>query len=383
MTRTSPVSGPGERFEIIRDASGLAEIGPAWQELWERSGAPIFQSHAWIEAWWNTTPGQDRRQLVVATLWRGESLQGVMALSVRRDRGLRLLEWAGRDACDYCDALLEPGAPPAMLERLWAHVARNVRFDVCLLNRLLPGARVWALGEPASRARLGANRRLEHSHRVAGPWANGAEWFDHFPKKIRQNFKRGVKSLEEGAESLQFRLLPPDADLGPVLARLSTFKRMWLQKNGITAPLFDEGAPMLPALAEVLVRSGQMRMFVLERDGEIIALSLNFQQGRSLMAFVTAYDPAFERGSPGMVLLMDYIGWAFDNGLSEVDFLTGDEGFKNRFANEDVPLASLAGAGSLLGRLVLLADEAKERFHALRHPAPEEEAPLHPAGMAK
>ncbi len=84
---------------------------------------------------------------------------------------------------------------------------------------------------------------------------------------------------------------------------------------------------------------------------------MNFVEGKSLRAFVTAYDPTFQHGSPGMVLMMDYIRWAFDNGLNEVDFLTGDEDFKNRLANEAVPLASIAGPGSVLGRIAMLADE--------------------------
>lgn len=354
-----------ERIELIRDAAHLAAIGPAWQALWRLSGAPIFQSHAWIEAWWNNIPDRSNRELLIALAWRGDVLEAVLPLATNRHRRLRVLEWAGRDACDYCDALTLPGTPSALLFRMWSEIRAQARFDVSLLNRLLPDARAWGLLDaPGQGSGLRANRRLEHSMRVGGDWASGAAWFDHFPKKIRQNYKRGTKFLEEGA-SLRFRLLPPETDFAPVLAKLSSFKRLWLQKTGITAPLFDEGAPMLPALARVLAEAGSLRIFVLEREGEIIALSLNFVDGENLLAFVTAYDPAFERGSPGMVLMMDYIRWAFDHGLQEVDFLTGAEDFKNRFATRAVPLASMAGAGSLLGRLALLADGVKERVRGL------------------
>ena len=244
---------------------------------------------------------------------------------------------------------------------MWGEVCAHTRFDVSLLNRLLPGAFAWSLRQAEGlRPRLADNRRLEHSMRVTGVWADGEAWFGHFPKKIRQNYKRGVKFLEEGA-SLRFRLLEPHEDFELVLAQLAAFKRLWLARTGITAPLFDEGAPLLPALGHVLHRAGMLRIFVLERDGKVIAISMNFVEGRSLRAFVTAYDPTFQHGSPGMVLMMDYIRWAFDNGLDEVDFLTGDEDFKNRFANEAVPLASIAGAGSALGHLAMLADEVATR----------------------
>jgi CelD/BcsL family acetyltransferase involved in cellulose biosynthesis len=349
-----------DRIELVRDNAGLIEIGPAWQALWLRSGMPIFQSHAWISAWWNHLADRSARELLIVLAWRGDQLQAVLPLAIHRRSGLRMLEWAGRDVCDYCDALMMPGLSRDILSRMWGEVCVKARFDVSLLNRLLPDAHAWSLLEAGRGTRLRANRRMEHSTRVAGDWADGAAWFDHFPKKIRQNYKRGVKFLEDGA-TLQFRLLPPDTDFGPVLAQLSAFKRLWLAKTGFIAPLFDEGAPMLPALAKVLAEAGTLRIYVLERDGAMIALSLNFVEGDSLLAFVTAYDPAFERGSPGMVLMMDYIRWAFDHGCREVDFLTGDEDFKHRFGAHEVPLASMAGAGSMLGRLVMLADGVRER----------------------
>ncbi len=179
----------------------------------------------------------------------------LLPLAIHPHKGLRMLEWAGRDACDYCDAIVAPDAPPDVLHRLWAEASAATRHDVSLLNRLLPARAPGIAAGERSGPRLQDNRRLEHSMRVSGDWADGEAWFNHFPKKIRQNYKRGVKFLEEGAD-LRFRLLPPEEDFEPVLAELSAFKRIWLQKTGITAPLFDEGAPLLAALASVLHEAG-------------------------------------------------------------------------------------------------------------------------------
>ena len=371
MIAAAALAVAAEKIEIIREAEGLARLGEAWHHLWLRAEATIFQSHAWISGWWNNIPDRDQRGLVIATAWKGDRLVAVLPLALHPYKGLRLLEWAGRDVCDYCDAIVAPDAAPDVLHRLWAEATAATRYDVSLLNRLLPGARAWDLRQAnGAGQRLADNRRLEHSMRVTGDWASGEAWFNHFPKKIRQNYKRGVKFLEEGAD-LRFRLLPPEEDFEPVLAELSRFKRIWLQKTGIIAPLFDKGAPLLAGLVRVLHETGMLRIFVLERHGRTIAISMNFVEGKSLHAFVTAYDPSVERGSPGMVLMMDYIRWAFDHGLNQVDFLTGDEDFKNRLADEAVPLASIAGTGSMLGRVAMLADDvgarAWEKLHQWRH----------------
>lgn len=348
-------SSAGIRVEIVRTAEALSVLEPDWQQLWAACGALIFQSHGWIESWWLHIADRETRQLLIATAWEGSMLVGVLPLAIHRHRGLRLLEWAARDHADYCDMLIHPAASPDVTSALWNAVTRQRGYDLILLNRLMPDARAHALLTAGERPVLMPNHRSEMSLRVVGPHADGEAWFNAQTKKTRQNYRRGVAYLSEGAE-LRFRLLPPDAELEQVLARLAALKRAWLEKMGLDAPLFDEGAPLLGALVETLRRAGQLRIFVLERGDETIAISINFIDGRKMMAFVTTYDPAVEKGSPGMVLMVDYIRWAFDNGLDLVDFLCGAEDFKSRFASETVTLTSMAGATSLVGTAALTTD---------------------------
>ena len=148
-----------ERLELVTDSARLAEIGPAWDELWSRTDSLVFQSHAWISAWWQTLPDRDNRQLRIGLVWNGDRLDAVMPLCLHRRRGLRFLEWAANSYSDYEDVLAGPDCPTAALERLWAELTGLGGFDLSLLNRLQPGARMRELA--ASRARPGcaAGRR--------------------------------------------------------------------------------------------------------------------------------------------------------------------------------------------------------------------------------
>ncbi|TIL77762.1 MAG: GNAT family N-acetyltransferase, partial [Mesorhizobium sp.] len=89
------------------------------------------------------------------------------------------------------------------------------------------------------------------SYRVAGQWASGEAWFAEQSKKTRQNYRRGVKTLQEAGE-MKFRLLAPDEPLQPVLDRLSALKRRWLVERKRESQLFEEGAPVLAALVDAL-----------------------------------------------------------------------------------------------------------------------------------
>ncbi|MBZ9904765.1 GNAT family N-acetyltransferase [Mesorhizobium sp. BR115XR7A] len=342
-------------FEIVTSAVRLAEIAPAWSALWQRAGGLVFQHPDWIAAWWRTTPHQERRALRIGLAWNGDRLEGVIALATFRRSGIRMLEWAAKDHSDYGDALVAPDSDPQAISRLWQHVFDQGGFDLIYLNRLLPDAGVHALQCPTHGKALRPNHRGEISYRVTGPWQSGAEWFETLSKKGRQNYRRGRKFMEESG-ALRFRLLDADDPREPVLERVATLKRLWLVRHGRASDLFDEGSPVLAALISVLADLGLLRIFVLELDDTIIAVSINFEQHGTMMAFVTTYDPEHERASPGMVLMMDYIQWSLDRGLATIDFLCGGEDFKRRFATQSVALSSMMGARGLRGHLAALAD---------------------------
>lgn len=98
----------------------------------------------------------------------------------------------------------------------------------------------------------------------------------------------------------------------------------------------------------------------------MIAVSVNIVQHHVMMAFVTTYDPDFSRASPGVILIMDYIQWSIDHGLSMVDFLCGAESFKNKFATQAVTLQSVLGTRTAQGRLASLADRVRQTIRHVR-----------------
>ncbi|WP_051988230.1 GNAT family N-acetyltransferase [Bosea sp. UNC402CLCol] len=364
---TGPTRVPaaaGRELEIVTSYERLAALAPAWNDLWRRADGLVFQSHAWIDAWWRTATRRDDRDLLIGLVWNGAALEAALPFATIRRRGVTVLEWAAKEHSDYGDALLAPDRNRDAVSALWWEIAAAGGFDMLYLNRLLPDAEIRSIiAQDLTAGTLRPNHRSEISYRVAGPWQRGGDWFETQSKKTRQNYRRGRKFMEEGGE-LRFRLMGPDEPLEPVLTRVAALKRKWLERHGRASDLFDEGAPALAALVDVMRRLGILHVFVLELAGAIVAVSINVVQRRRMMAFITTYDPEFERASPGMVLMMDYIQWSIDQGLEMVDFMCGGEDFKRRFATESATLESVTGARTVVGRLAMLADSAG---HAIRN----------------
>ncbi|KRE02349.1 acetyltransferase [Bosea sp. Root670] len=370
----------GRHIETITSYQEFAALAPAWDALWQRADGLVFQSHAWIDAWWRTATRRDDRDLVIGLVWNGAELEAVLPFATIRRRGVTVLEWAAKEHSDYGDALLAPDRNRDAVAALWWEIAATGRFDMLYLNRLLPDAAMRSIiASDITAGTLRPNHRSEISYRVAGPWQRGTDWFEAQSKKTRQNYRRGRKFMEEGGE-LRFRLMAPDEPLEPVLARVAALKRKWLERHGRASYLFDEGAPALAALVGVMARLGILHVFVLELAGSVVAVSINVVQRRRMMAFITTYDPEFERASPGMVLMMDYIQWSIDQGLEMVDFMCGGEDFKRRFATQSETLDSVTGARTLVGRLAMMADGAG---HALRNWRSRPPASAEPADSAE
>lgn len=253
----------GRELEIVTSHERLSTLAPAWDALWQRADGLVFQSHAWIDAWWRTATRRDDRDLLIGLVWNGAALEAVLPFATIRRRGVTVLEWAAKEHSDYGDALLAPDRNRDAVAALWWEIAAIGRFDMLYLNRLLPDAAIRGVLAPDIAAgTLRPNHRSEISYRVAGPWQRGADWFEAQSKKTRQNYRRGRKFMEEAGE-LRFRLMGPDEPLEPVLARVAALKRKWLERHGRASDLFDEGAPALAALVNVMARLGILNVFVL------------------------------------------------------------------------------------------------------------------------
>lgn len=368
MNKIAAIDAVGiERLEIIGSADRLAAVEADWMKLWQRTNGLVFQSHAWISAWWGTVRDRDRRSLRIGLVWNDDRLVAVVPLAICKRKGLRFLEWAANSYTDYGDILVAPECSLSALQNLWTQICSAGGFDLAFLNRLLPDAAARRIFTPgaSSGVKFRRNHREEVSYRVAGQWASGAAWLADQPKKTRQNYRRGIKVLEEAGE-MKFRLLAPDEPMQPMLDRLSALKRRWLALHTRESELFEEGEPVLAALVDALSRAGVLRVFVLECNDAMVAVSINIVQHNVMMAFVTTYDPDFSRASPGVVLMMDYIQWSIDHGLGMVDFLCGGEAFKHKFATQAVTLQSVLGARTAQGALVSLADRIRQTIGSVR-----------------
>jgi CelD/BcsL family acetyltransferase involved in cellulose biosynthesis len=344
------------RIEIIADAARFAAIQRAWRQLWERSGAFVFQHHDWITGWISGV--RDRRdiKLQIAVAWEGDQLRGAMPCAVHRRSGLRVMCWSAQLFSDYCDCLIDPAYENTdVLPLLWDSLARIGGFDLINLQQVRPDAKCREFLDRlvTDGGRLHLGDRSDRCMRIENRWPDGETFFRSLNKKGRNNHTRGKRILAELGSDVSFRFVDPAENATVLFDEIIRLKEIWLRVNDPSSPLLGPDAPVLRAILDQAWRSGMARIFLLECGGKVAAASVNFVYAGRMEAYFTAYDAAFDRASPGTILIVEYARWSFDRGLSHVDFLRGEEAFKFRMANGETLLSSFAGARTLMGQVAV------------------------------
>ena len=344
------------KIQVVTDLKQFVALRDAWRRLWIDSGGYIFQSHDWITGWLVGLQGRRDARLLTVLAWDGDRLAGVIPGAVHRRRGYRVVHFAAQIFSDYCDCLIGPDYDPdVVLPLLWDGLDRAGGFDVIRLRQIPADAR--CLRFFSSLARAGNACMIEPQERclrIDNQWANGALFFRSLSKKGRNNHTRGKRILTELGGDVSFRVIEPDEPADAIIYEILRLKEAWLRVNDPRSLLFGHDRVVFRTILDSAWRSGLAKVFILQCNGRIAAASINFVYGNRMEAYFTSYDEAFERASPGTILIVEYSKWAFDHGLKLVDFLRGEEAFKLRLVNAETPLSSVTVPRTLVGHLAIL-----------------------------
>lgn len=326
------------RLEALNDVDAA---DATWSALAAASGNP-FATPEWCRAWLDHAVPDATPQVFAGRDGRGEVV-AIVPLVVTRGRYVRKLRFLGFGAANE----LGPVAAPADRETGVAALRQAVEatrgaWDL-FVGESLPGDG-WA-------GRAGAAPVAHMGSPVArGPWTGWDDYLATRSSNFRQELRRKERRLlEEGA---RFEVVTRPEELEPALDTLFALHR---------ARWGDEASPWFAAVEEfhrsfarVALERGWLRLRALEVHGRPAAAYLGFRFGLAEWFYQLGRDPQAE-SSVGLVLLARALRGAVEEGAAEFRLGPGAQPYKQRFANADDGLETVAVAHGLRGRLALLA----------------------------
>jgi CelD/BcsL family acetyltransferase involved in cellulose biosynthesis len=300
----------------LASADDLDALRTEWTELAARGGN-LFGTWEWNRAWWQHL-GADRELAV--RIARDDDGRPSFILPLCRERSgeLRFIGWRDSDHLGPVCAPAQRPAAAAVLRELAAVEGPLVADD-------LPGDEDWPqlLGTEPSERMPTPLLRLE-----------SLDWETFLALRSR-NFREQVRSRERrlrSAHDTQVRL----ADAASLDADMATLAALHDARwSGSAGTFHGARGDLQRTFARAALERGWLALRLLECDGQPVAAVYAFRYAGAEWYYQAGRDPAWDRWSPGFVLLCAAIRSAFADGLTEYRLLRGGEAYKDRFADED------------------------------------------------
>jgi CelD/BcsL family acetyltransferase involved in cellulose biosynthesis len=315
----------------LLDVAQLGEWRAQWDHLVDASPLPS----PFLRSWWlEGTSRHERHFLLVVD---GTQLLGGLALEQRHNALSIRMMGDGRLCPDHLDLLAANGHEAVVVAHLGAWFSRRARrlFD-------LNGVRA---GSALSGALPG---RVYHEPTVGAPFLPLPETAEEYRSTLSTQFRR---NLRRGADRLAADGVTHRATRGPaVLGRLGTLRELHQAQWGDRSrflPVFDRFAAGCVGgcvANEVVVHE-------LASDHVAVAIVVAFEvAGRaSLYQSARLTEPRWRDATT--VLLAAIIDDACGRGLTEVDFLRGEEPYKSRFTRHRREMNRLVAGSGVTGTL--------------------------------
>jgi CelD/BcsL family acetyltransferase involved in cellulose biosynthesis len=336
MARTKQCRRAGAvppRIESVESPDALEALEPQWRELWQRdASATPFESPDWLLPWTRRLWGGGR--LRVFAVRDGEDLVALAPLFFWGYGGrpeIIRVSFLGAGITDHLGMLAAPGFETAGARLVFERLAAiHGEWHLCELEELRAGS-------PLLRAELPPGMTARDAASGVCPVLTLPTTVDELLAGLQPKFRRNLRVAEERLlhEGAEFIPGKPDetAEIMRALFRLHAARWRERREPGMVA---SEALQQFHLeAAGRLAQHDLLRLFAIRLHGEIIAVQYNLRRADRVYCYLSGFDPAHARSSPGAALLAFAIRSALEEGAREVDFLRKREEFKYQWGAAD------------------------------------------------
>ncbi len=319
------------RVEVLESPQALADLAPAWQDLWRCDPAATpFHSPDWLLSWTRHLWGGGRlRALALFPDGHLAALAPFFLWGYSQTPESICVSFLGSGITDYLGMLAEPEFADSAARCVFDWLAANQRdWHVCDLQELRANSPLLRVEPPAGWSVV--REECSVCPVVTAP-ATMEEFEAGLPSAFRHNLHTAENRLRKEGD-FEFLSDNPE-ELIPALFRLHETRWREREQEGMLAT--NALRSFHCEAIRALMRSGIARLYGLRIGGEIAAVQYNLLARGVCYLYLSGFDPRCGRFSPGMLLLRESIRCAIEEGARELDFLRHREPFKYRWGASD------------------------------------------------
>jgi CelD/BcsL family acetyltransferase involved in cellulose biosynthesis len=331
-------------LRAIESLDEFERHAPAWDALVASMPRPSpFMLSAWLEPWWSHF-GRDRSMRVEAAFLDGE-LVGGLPLELERRRGVIVGRFMGREHAALGDVLAREDVADEVVAGIVGRLG-VVGADYLDLFGLAREGRLFGAIEESE---VLVERVQAPVLDVRGGW--DAVYGAKTSSRRRNLHRRRRRQLHELGE-IELISIAGERELAASLTDLFRLHDLrWAGRPDRSDFTTNRGLPFNVDAMSRFARAGVARVLLMKLDGRAIAFQYYLVFERRMFFYRLAFDPDFARWSPGLLTTLAAIEVAAAEGVERVEFLGGDERYKQELADSNDPLYECIGfASSWRGR---------------------------------
>ncbi len=325
----------------VERAEDLDALRYDWNRL---AGKLPMLSWEWMRAWWTGFGNQG--ELFVLTAHDGDTLVGILPLV--RQRSLlygQVLRFLGSDkaSSDNLSVIAEREHLTSCAASFvqWLNDAKRPhQWDRLELDGLRADAEETTILHDAfaEQGLLAATRPCPNCWHIELPVS-----FDAYLKSLSKRMRKSLKDLDQdyvatGRAKQLFATSRQEAK--EFLDAIAKLHQMRWKRVGIEGCFSHaQFATMCDDLIERLWPTGQLEPTLIEVDGRLVSGGVSLVARDEYQIYLVGMDPTVEELRPGFLLNLFNVRRAMALGKSRLNFLRGDEPYKQRLGAVAVPQA--------------------------------------------
>jgi CelD/BcsL family acetyltransferase involved in cellulose biosynthesis len=348
-------------FEIVEDAERLFSLKSDWDRLCSRSTDYNFsQSYQWCSVAWECPTQSSRRQLFCLVGWVDNTMVLIWPFVILR-RGLwRMLRPLGSETTEYSDVLVEDGPEADQWALLaWRKLCETCNSDVIIFPFVRENSRLYRiLSQERPMSAWGVSTSSINWDR----YQNWESYYRSLKGEFRYSLRTKRRRLAQRG-NLSFVQVTQCEEATAIIDWLLSQKTDWLIRTKQSGPWQDVKSyrDFLTRVVAERDGFGNLTLFVLKLDGQIISAILGRISRFSMEPMIAAYDRAYSQYGPGQLLYEDVIQWAFARRL-EFDFRLGNYTYKRRWTNRESKVVTYRFVNSMWGAAFSLASRCRSKI---------------------
>ena len=356
------------RVECLTELERVLELGEPWDRLLRVVGyASAAQSFEYAVAGWQSMPAVRETRLAVIAIWRGQTLECVWPLYVRRDGWKMVAYHLGSSSNEeYAGPLIHSDNPAEV-------------FDLALMRAksLSDMLKVFNVSEasPAYR-QLCANPTFRHRGHARSPVVRvkGVADMDTWLATKSRSFRQGLRADRRRLGALgdvRFVRMAGPVDGPACVDWIFEQKRRWLKGRARHPSWINEaqGRVFFTSLASEpahdVIGVGDVLVHALKAGDITLAASICLMSADKVEFYVMAVNPEYGAYSPGSLLTQDCLDLAIQRGV-DFDFRITGDAYKMRWIDGYDHYEGFWIACTAKGYVALVIDKIRIGIRAFR-----------------